>query len=153
MFFTKTIILNTKKSFEIIDLTDQLKKFVKKNNLTNGLVNVYTTHTTTSIKINEAEDGFFKDLENWFTQKVPTDVKYWHNDLEVRDPKTMCESREECLNGHSHVRQMLLGASSETIPLISGKLSLGQWQRVLFFELDHARERKVIFSFVGEKNK
>ena len=62
----------------------------------------------------------------------------------------MCENKEECLNGHSHIKAMLMGNSSETIPVQKGELMLGRWQRVLFFELDHAREREIIFSFIGE---
>ena len=63
----------------------------------------------------------------------------------------MCDSKEECLNGHAHIRGMLMGNSSETIPVHDGKLMFGRWQRVLLFELDHAREREIIFSFIGEK--
>jgi thiamine phosphate synthase YjbQ (UPF0047 family) len=31
---------------------------------------------------------------------------------------------------------MLLGSAGESIPVRDGELSLGQWQRVLFIELD-----------------
>jgi thiamine phosphate synthase YjbQ (UPF0047 family) len=62
----------------------------------------------------------------------------------------MCDSKEECLNGHAHIRGMLMGNTSETIPVQKGKLMFGRWQRVLLFELDHAREREIIFSFIGE---
>jgi thiamine phosphate synthase YjbQ (UPF0047 family) len=75
---------------------------------------------------------------------------YQHNDLEHRDPKTMCASKEECLNGHSHIRDMLFGTTSETIPVQNGVMSLWVRQRILFIEMDHARERKVILSFMGE---
>lgn len=78
---------------------------------------------------------------------VPVDIFYKHNDLENRDPKTMCESKEECLNGHSHIRSMLFGVSSETIPVKDGQMLLGVRQRVLFIEMDHKRDREVIFSF------
>ena len=78
---------------------------------------------------------------------VPVDKFYKHNDLENRDPKTMCESKEECLNGHSHIRSMLFGVSSETIPVKDGQMLLGVRQRILFIEMDHKRDRQVIFSF------
>lgn len=70
--------------------------------------------------------------------------------MEHRDPKTMCDSKEECLNGHAHIRGMLMGNSSETIPVQDGKIMFGRRQRVLLFELDHAREREIVFSFIGE---
>ena len=103
------------------------------------------------LKINEAEDGFRNDLKQWCNNNVSIDEIYRHNDLKHRDPKTMCDSKEECLNGHAHIRGMLMGNSSETIPVQDGKIMFGRWQRVLLFELDHAREREIIFSFIGEK--
>ena len=57
-----TIEIETNKFFEIIDLTDKVAEFLKEISAKNGLVNVFTQHTTVSIKINEKEDGFFKDL-------------------------------------------------------------------------------------------
>jgi secondary thiamine-phosphate synthase enzyme len=62
----------------------------------------------------------------------------------------MCESKEECLNGHSHIRAMLMGDSSETIPVQDGNMLLGVWQRILLFELDHARPRQIVMSYMGE---
>ena len=111
---------------------------------------VFTRHTTAVLKINEAEDGLRNDLEERCNKNVSIDVTYKHNDLENRDPKTMCESKDECLNGHAHIRAMLIGNASETIPVQKGKLLFGRWQRVLLFEFDHSREREIIFSFVGE---
>ncbi|MEI6773828.1 MAG: secondary thiamine-phosphate synthase enzyme YjbQ [bacterium] len=114
------------------------------------MCNVFTRHTTAVLKINEAEDGFRNDLKGRCDKNISIDEVYKHNDLEHRDPKTMCDSKEECLNGHAHIRGMIIGNTSETIPVQEGKLMFGRWQRVLLFELDHAREREIIFSFVGE---
>ncbi|MGH9195820.1 MAG: YjbQ family protein, partial [Acidimicrobiia bacterium] len=43
-------------------------------------------------------------------------------------------------NAEAHLRSILLGHSA-TIPLTEGSLSLGQWQRILFVELDGPRTR------------
>jgi secondary thiamine-phosphate synthase enzyme len=112
------------------------------------LVSIFTRHTTAILKINEAEDGFWNDLKKWCDKYVSIDERYQHNDLENRDPKTMCNSKEECLNGHSHIRAMLIGNSSETIPVKEGILQFGVWQRLLLIELDHARPRNIIFSYI-----
>ena len=69
------------------------------------------------LKINEAELGFWEDLRDRCKKYVNIDDFYRHNDLKNRDPKTMCDSKEECLNGHSHIQSMLIGNSSETIPV------------------------------------
>ena len=150
MYYSKSIIYKTQKPFDIIDITDDIKKFISESGLKNWLVNVFTRHTTAVLKINEAEDGFRNDLRERCDKNVSIDEIYQHNDLEHRDPKTMCESKEECLNGHAHIRGMLMGNSSETIPVQNNELMFGIWQRVLLFELDHARDREIVFSFIWD---
>jgi thiamine phosphate synthase YjbQ (UPF0047 family) len=44
---------------------------------------------------------------------------------------------------------MLMGDSSETIPVKKWNMLLGVWQRILLFELDHARPRQIVFSYMG----
>lgn len=150
MYYFDSKIYHTTKPFDIIDITDDIRKFIADKGCKNWLLNVFTRHTTAVLKINEAEDGFRNDLKEWCDKNVSIDEIYRHNDLEHRDPKTMCESKEECLNGHAHIRGMLMGNSSETVPVQEGKLMFGIWQRVLLFELDHARDREIVFSFIGE---
>jgi len=148
--FTHTLKYKTTAFLNVIDITDQIKGYLSGLNITAGMVCVFTKHTTTSIKINEAEDGFFKDLKKFCTKLVPAENEYHHNDLETRDKNTLCPIHEECLNGHSHILQMLIGTSSETIPVQDGKMLLGKWQRILLIELDSPREREIIVQVMGE---
>ncbi len=150
MYCFASKVYGTQKPFDSIDITEDIKKFVAKKWCKNWLIHVFTRHTTAVLKINEAEDGFRNDLQKRCDTYVSIGESYQHNDLEHRDPKTMCDSKEECLNGHAHIRGMLMGQSSETLPVQEGKIMFWKRQRVLLFELDHAREREIIFSFVWE---
>lgn len=145
----ESLTYDTKEAYEMIDITDDVQSILDASGVQNGIINVYTKHTTTAIKINEREDGFFKDFKKFCKELVPSSGTYCHNDLENRDPATMCDG-EECLNGHSHVTQMLVGCSSESMPVIGGKLDLGRWQRLLFIELDHARKRDLRVTIIGQ---
>ena len=142
----------TSKFYDVIDLSQKVKEFLEKVAAKEGLVNVFTRHTTVAIKINENEAGFLEDLKGiLFKEVADLERKYLHNDTHIRDPKTICPlaNGNDCLNGHSHVAQMFMGAASETIPVKAGEMLLGKWQRIMMFELDGAREREVIFSYVG----
>jgi secondary thiamine-phosphate synthase enzyme len=57
-------------------------------------------------------------------------------------------NEEECANGHSHCQHLFL-SSSETIPVVDGRLALGQWQCVFLVELDRPRQRRLLVSVVG----
>ncbi len=149
----ETIKIKTKSFFDIVDLTEKVEDFLEKIGAKEGLVNIFTRHTTVAIKINEKEKGFLDDLKRViFSEMVPPEGKYLHNDTHIRDPETICPvaGGKDCLNGHSHVAQMLLGTASETIPVENGKMLLGRWQRIMMFELDHKKEREVVLSFVGK---
>ena len=149
---TKILKLKTEKFFDIVDLTDDVAKFLNEIDAKNGLVNVFTRHTTVSIKINEKEDGFLEDLNQiLFNNVAKKSRQYHHNDTHIRDPRTICPVAKgsDCLNGHSHVAQMFMGSASETIPVLDGKMLLGTWQRIMMFEFDHDKEREVVLSFVS----
>ena len=82
---------------------------------------------------------------------APEEADYRHNDFNTR---TVHMHEDECPNGHSHCRQLVLG-TSESVPLIQGKMSLGQWQRIFFVELDKDRAglidgRQVVVQVIGQ---
>ena len=65
--------------------------------------------------------------------------QYRHNDFDVR---TVHMHEDECPNGHSHCQHLLLG-SSESIPVVGGAMSLGEWQRIFMIELDSDKANQV----------
>ena len=56
---------------------------------------------------------------------------------------------DEPMNAHSHLMAMML-STSEVVPIVDGKLALGTYQSVLFFELDGPRKRTVFCQIGGE---
>lgn len=150
MFTKQEKTYKTKGFMDIIDITDDVIEFLKNNKVVNGLVNVFTRHTTAVLKINESESWLREDLKIWVKWHTPVDFPYHHNDLVNRDPKTMCDSKYECLNWHSHIASMLLWVSSETIPVENWKMLFWRRQRLLLIETDHSRDRTLVFSFMGE---
>ena len=144
----KSLRYQTKGQFDFIDVTEDIAAFVRKSGAKDGLVNVFCPHTTVAIKINEAEAGFILDFRDFMNKLVPKDHPYRHNNLEIRAAETLCEDPSLCINGDAHICQMLIGSSSETIPLIDGRLALGEWQRVFLIEVDKKRQRRLDISIM-----
>jgi secondary thiamine-phosphate synthase enzyme len=135
---------------EFKDLTDDVADFVKESGIKDGMVLVYSTHTTLAICINEQEKGIFQDFKNLMGKLIPKDSYYNHNDLTKRTENLVCQSGpSDCLNGHSHCTSLLM-RNSETVPIIDGKMIFGPWQRVFAIELDCGRKREIIFQIIGE---
>ena len=147
----KTLKLKSAKFLDFIDLTDEVETLVKTNRIKNGLVMIYSKHTTGAIRINEKEKGIVKDFRHFVTKLVPPDHYYHHNDLTERTENLVCEpGASDCLNGHSHILHLLMGATSETLSVIDGKLILGTWQRIFFIELDTGRPREVLIKIMSD---
>jgi secondary thiamine-phosphate synthase enzyme len=130
---------------QFIDLTDEVTRVVDASGVRFGQVAVFSQHTTAAIKINENEPLLLRDLARTLRNFAPPQAYYEHNDFSRR---TVNMNPDECANGHAHVQHLFL-ATSETIPVIDGRISLGTWQRVFLVELDHPRLRRVLVNVVG----
>ena len=140
------LVIEATRAPEFIDITDRVVDYVRESAVRNGLVCVFSKHTTAAIKINENEPLLIQDMEELLTSVAPQDATYRHNDFTIR---TVNMTDEECPNGHAHCQQLFL-PTSETIPLIDGELQFGRWQRIFMIELDRPRPREVLISIMGE---
>jgi len=136
----KSIKFNTVKTFT--DITPDIRKIVPEG--FNGLVHVFSKHTTSAIKILEDEILLKADYMNFLEEVAPEDAHYQHNHIGIRDVPP-----EERINGHSHIRALFF-PTSEMIPVADGKLVLGKWQTLFLVELDPTREREVVITFISE---
>jgi secondary thiamine-phosphate synthase enzyme len=140
----------TTRCAEFIDLTDDVADTVQKSNVQNGMALVYSPHTTCAVVINERESGFIEDFNEFLERVAPSEGPYYrHDDLSIRT-EGLEDDPHDVPNGHSHVRSAMLSSSSQTIPIVDGKLLLGHYQKIFFCELDRARERKVFMQVIGE---
>jgi secondary thiamine-phosphate synthase enzyme len=138
------IEVETDKGICIYNITPQIVKILDGTSIKNGQVLVFSQHTTTALAINENEERLLEDVKIHLEKLAPLGARYLHNDLHLRDV-----SPDEPINAHSHLMAMML-STSEVIPTVDGKLALGTWQSLLFFELDGPRKRTVFVQISGE---
>ena len=135
----------TRDPVEFVDITPALAGVVEGLGLRDGVLTVYTRHTTTGLLINEQEPLLFSDLRAMFERLVPEDEPFAHDDCERR---TVNITTGERRNGWAHCRAALL-RTSESIPVADAQLSLGRWQRVLLIEFDGGQRREVAVTLQG----
>jgi secondary thiamine-phosphate synthase enzyme len=140
-----TFSVRTERAPQFLDITEKVKETVERTGIKQGIVTVFTRHTTAAIRINENEPLLLADMEEFLKRLAPKDLYYRHNDFEIR---THNMTEDECPNAHAHCQHLILGAS-ETIPVVEGKLALGRWQRIFLVELDRPREREVCVQIIG----
>ena len=142
--YSDVVQLHTGDDINVIDITSQINHCVKQSAISNGFILINSPHTTTAITINENEARLLEDIRTFFTQLVPKERRYLHNDIHLRD----CPP-DEPENAHSHLCAMLLG-SSEAVPVVNQQLKLGTYQSIMLVELDGPRSRKVNVQVIGE---
>ena len=140
----QVIEVETDKGISIYNITPQIVKQLQDTAVKNGQVLVFSRHTTTALAINENEERLLEDVKVYLRKLAPETDKYLHNDLHLR-----VVPEDEPMNAHSHLMSMML-STSEVIPVVDGKLALGTWQSVLFFDLDGPRKRTVFVQISGE---
>ena len=134
--------MNSKKSTELIRITDKVRRTVQMTGLKNGIVNVFTLHTTTGITINEDDTKLEDDIARFMVKLVPEDDSYAHHRFFRKDGRM-------AVNAYSHIRASLLGANV-TMPLQDGSLVLGSRQNIYLVDLDGPQTRGLIVQVVGE---
>ena len=136
----ETIVVSTDQRVELVDLTKVVMEFVKKFNMREGLVSLWSMHTTCTLFINEFQTALLTDIKRFLEQMVARDAEYMHNNPEHSD----CDR----MNADSHLRAMLLGHNL-TLQVSGGEVVLGQWQRILMAELDGPRARSLRIQIFG----
>jgi secondary thiamine-phosphate synthase enzyme len=135
----------TRAPVEFVDITPALARVVDGLGLRDGVLTVYTRHTTTGLLINEHEPLLLSDLQAMFERLVPENGPFAHDDFERR---TVNLTSGERRNGWAHCRAALL-RTSESIPVADAQLSLGRWQRVLLVEFDGGQRREIAVTLQG----
>jgi secondary thiamine-phosphate synthase enzyme len=143
-FLSETLCVKTERGPQFVDITDKVQEATNRAGIKNGFAVIFSRHTTAAIRINEAEPHLISDMEEMLEKMVPSAHDYAHN----RYAHALSTNGERP-NGHSHCQQLLLGAS-ESVPIVSGELLTGVWQRIFLVELDHGRDREVVVHLIGE---
>ena len=133
MIIQDSFTINTNKSFEIIDITSKINELI---DIEEGIVSIFSKHSTSAIVVNENESGLLKDLEFTLNNIITDKYSYNHDRIDN--------------NAKSHLKSFLL-SSSECLPIKNGRLDLGTWQSVFFIELDGPRHNRTIsLTMIGE---
>lgn len=145
------------------DVTDVIHGVVTRSGIGNGIVSVYSHHTTCSVITQEAAfdmsmtglETLQQDFVDVLAGIVPTQERegqYLHPGAQALEfAAEHGEDARGCHNADAHLRSAILGRS-ESLALIDGSIDLGEFARVYFLDLDQtrARTRVVQITVVGE---
>ena len=125
------IRIRSRAKLEMLDITEQVRRFVDEAGVDEGICSVYVAHATAAVVINENDDpNVGVDVLDALDRLIPEGG--WRH-VRIDD------------NAAAHIKATILGPG-ETIPVRGGKLLLGTWQAIMVVELDGPKERRVILT-------
>ncbi len=133
---------------DALDITPEVEGCVRSAGVTHGSVLVFSPHTTCCVLLAPAGHRTVDAIEKMIETLAPPNRYYAHDDLEIRT-ENLVEGEREPANAPAHIAHVFLGKASETVPIIDGKVMLGDEQRVLFVELDSSRDRRYCIQVMG----
>lgn len=135
---SKQIELESDGNFNLINITDTVRRFVAETKITNGHLFVFYQHTTGAVIIGEHEAGIVADLYDMFERIAPVAYPYKHH------------LREVDYNGHAHLRSALMQTEASA-PIVDGRIALGTYQDFLVIDDQVDKEpRYVMLQIMGE---
>lgn len=128
----KRLEVQTSSRTQLIDITSQVKAFLRNVAISSGIIVVYVPHTTCGITINENADPSVKeDISAFLSSIIPFEGTYSHAEG----------------NSDAHIKASITG-SSVTIIVESGALILGTWQGIFLAEYDGPRKRSILIKVI-----
>lgn len=132
--YREEVGVSTGERFQIVDITGEIRGVLSRSGVSEGVIHVFTPHTTAGLTINEAEPGLLEDLKAYIKELTKPGADWMHNRIDD--------------NAHAHLGQSTFGHHA-SIPVGGGRLLLGTWQRILLVEMDGPRRRKIIVTVMG----
>ena len=141
---TRYKTFNTKKRRELARITEEVADVVHESGIAEGMVLVSAMHITAGVFINDDEPGLHQDIEEWVQRLAPGPAP---DDGKPGPSYRHHASGED--NGDAHLKNLLIG-HQVIVPVTKGKLDLGPWQQVFYFEFDGRRRKRLILKALGE---
>ena len=123
----------------LTEITDEVRRWVTQQNISNGLLTLFCRHTSASLLIQEnAAPAVRTDLEKFFDELAPEGAGLYEHDDEGPDDMP------------AHLKTALTQVQLN-VPVMKGQLMLGTWQGIYLFEhRDHPGQRDIVLHLVGE---
>lgn len=135
--YRKVLRFNLPKRRGLVNITSEVQQAVNESGVKEGLVLVNPMHITASVFINDDEGGLHQDFEVWLEKLAPEKPysQYKHNGFED--------------NADAHLKRTIMGRET-VVAITDGKLDLGTWEQIFYYEFDGKREKRMLIKIIGE---
>jgi secondary thiamine-phosphate synthase enzyme len=137
--FRQELWFNIPERMGFVNITSEVELCLRESGVREGLCLVNAMHITASVFINDNEPGLLRDYKKWLEELAPFDPspeRYHHN-----------RTGEDTADAH-HKRQVM--GREVVVAITDGKLHLGPWEHIFYYEFDGRRRKRVLVKILGE---
>ena len=136
--FRKELTLHIPSRRGFVNITRQVEEALRESGIREGLCLVNPMHITASVFINDDESGLHHDYDKWLEKLAPHEPVsgYRHND-----------TGED--NADAHMKRQVMGREV-VVALTDGKLHLGPWEHIFYYEFDGMRKKRILVKMIGD---
>jgi len=135
--YRKEIWFGTKNRREFLNITSEIEICLNESGIKEGLLLCNAMHITSSVFINDDEQGLHSDFEKWLEGLAPEKPhsQYKHNSFED--------------NADAHLKRTIMGREV-VVAVTNGKLDFGPWEQIFYGEFDGKRKKRILIKIIGE---
>jgi len=136
---TKELWMNVPERRAIVSIHRDVERCVAESGVCEGLVLVNAMHITASVFINDNEPGLHHDYDKWLEELAPFDPS----------PEAYQHNRTGEDNADAHHKRQIMGREV-VVAITDGKLHLGRWEHIFYYEFDGRRRKRVLVKIIGD---
>jgi secondary thiamine-phosphate synthase enzyme len=140
---TKYLTFELPRRRGLVRITGEVAAFREESGVAEGMILVSAMHITAGVFVNDDEPGLHRDLEDWIQRLAPGPSA----DDRTPGPDYRHHASGED-NGDAHLKNLLVG-HQVIVPVTAGRLDLGPWQQIFYWEFDGRRPKRVVLKAMG----
>ena len=135
--YRKELWFNIPVRRQLVNITPQVVQCLRESGIREGMVLVNAMHITSSVFINDDEQGLHHDFDVWLEKLAPEKPysQYKHNSSED--------------NADAHLKRTIMGREV-VVAVTNGELDFGPWEQIFYGEFDGKRSKRVLVKIIGE---
>ncbi|MCC6864707.1 MAG: YjbQ family protein [Ignavibacteria bacterium] len=135
--YRKELWFNIPKRRAYINITPQIEDCLNESGISDGIILCNAMHITSSVFINDDENGLHSDFDKWLETLAPEKPysHYAHNN-----------TGED--NADAHLKRSVMGREV-LVAVTNGKLDFGPWEQIFYGEFDGKRNKRVLVKIIG----
>jgi secondary thiamine-phosphate synthase enzyme len=136
--YRKEIVLQVTTHRGFVNITSQVEECLRESGITEGIVLINSMHVTSSVFIDDEEEGLYRHYETWLEKLAPVLSAGEYSDEVIG---------EDIVD--SHMKRHVMGREA-MVAVTRGRLDFGQWEQIIYGEFDGGRPKRVLVKIIGD---